>query len=260
MTVVAFDAYYAAAKFARGLLAQGHHLVTRVRTTAVAYFQATLRPGKRRGRRALYGHKTKLRDLVPSPKSLAIKAPSPVYGEAGVTLRYYTYDLLWRRVGPAWSGLSGSSHPTRGQLVLLCTGFDPCRPWTSSAFMAGGSKSKSVSSRPFDTVGAYAYHFWMENMKPIRRGDGSQHPHRQSESYRQALRHQAPGPMSACTRLGLIAQGLLQYLAVTFRRAVWFNFHSYTSARPRPKKRLSRWVVLARPAPLLAAISRGFPR
>jgi hypothetical protein len=26
--------------------------------------------------------------------------------------------------------------------------------------------------------------------------------------------------------LGLIAQGLLQYLALHFRRVVWFNFHS----------------------------------
>jgi hypothetical protein len=27
------------------------------------------------------------------------KAPSPVYGEAGVTLRYYTFDLLWHTLG-----------------------------------------------------------------------------------------------------------------------------------------------------------------
>ena len=36
LTVVA-DAYYAAAKFARALLTNGHHLVTRVRSNAVAY-------------------------------------------------------------------------------------------------------------------------------------------------------------------------------------------------------------------------------
>ena len=34
------------------------------------------------------------------------------------------------------------------------------------------------------TVGAYAYHFWMRDMIPIRHGNGSQHPHHQSESYR----------------------------------------------------------------------------
>jgi hypothetical protein len=43
-------------------------------------------------------------------------------------------------------------------------------------------------------------------------------------------------------QLGLIAQGLLQYLAVTFRRAVWFNFHSYIRTAS-PKKTPSEWVV-----------------
>jgi len=34
------------------------------------------------------------------------------------------------------------------------------------------------------TVGTYAYHFWMRDMTPIRRGDGNQYLHRKSESYR----------------------------------------------------------------------------
>src|SRR5208283_304842 len=51
VTVVA-DAYYAAAKFARDLLRQGHHLVTRVRVNAVAYFPADPPKRKRRGRPA----------------------------------------------------------------------------------------------------------------------------------------------------------------------------------------------------------------
>ena len=55
LTVVA-DAYYAAAKFARTLLSHGHHLVTRVRSNAVAYFPPSpRRRRKRRGRRRIYG-------------------------------------------------------------------------------------------------------------------------------------------------------------------------------------------------------------
>src|SRR5712691_2074232 len=50
LTVVA-DAYYAAAKFARSLLAEGHHLVTRVRSNAVAYFP----PSKKRCRKPRRG-------------------------------------------------------------------------------------------------------------------------------------------------------------------------------------------------------------
>src|SRR5439155_8548148 len=86
-----------------------------------------------------------------------------------------------------------------------------------------------------------AYHFWMQDMKPIRRGDGSQHPHRQPEHYRQAIRRKLAA-YERHIQLGLLAQGLLQYLAVTFRRAVWFNFHSYIRTAS-PQKPPSEWVV-----------------
>ena len=81
----------------------------------------------------------------------------------------------------------------------------------------------------------------MQDMQPMRRGDGPQHPHRQSESYRQAVRRK----LAACERhiqLALITQGLLHYLAVAFRRAVWFNFHSYIRTSS-PKKTPSERVV-----------------
>ena len=84
------------------------------------------------------------------------------------------------------------------------------------------------------TVGAYAFHFWMQDMNPIRRGEGSQHPHRQSESYRQAVRCKLAA-YERHIQLGLIAQGLLQYLAVTFGRTTWSNFHSCIRTASPPK-------------------------
>ena len=118
VTVVA-DAYYAAEKFARTLLAHGHHLVTRVRITGVAYFPAPTTLSKRRGRRKIYGNKTKLRSWFGDRQDF-LKALSPVYGEKGVPLRYYSHDLLWRQLGRVvrfvWV-----DHPRRGQMILLCT-------------------------------------------------------------------------------------------------------------------------------------------
>jgi hypothetical protein len=237
VTVVA-DAYYAAAKFARALLRAGHHLVTRVRTTAVAYFPASPRPGKRRGRRALYGHKTKLRDWF-HLQNRFIKAPSPVYGESNVTLRYYTYDLIWRPLGQlvrfVWV-----IHPSRGRLVLLCTDLT-LAPLEIIRLYGWRFKIEVSFKRAINTLGAYAYHFWMQDMNPIRRGDGSQHPHRQSETYRQHLRRKLAA-YERHIQLGLIAQGLLQYLAVSFRRVVWFNFHTYIRTAS-PQKPPSEWVV-----------------
>ena len=236
-TVVA-DAYYAAAKFARALLQAGHHLVTRVRSNAVAYFPAPPRQGKRRGRRAIYGRKTKLRDWFHLDDRF-IKAPSPVYGESSVSLRYFTFDLIWRPLGRlvrfVWV-----IHPSRGRLVLLCT--DLTLPPLDIIRLYGWRFKIEVSfKQSIHTLGAYAYHFWMQDMNPIRRGDGSQHPHRQSETYREHI-HRKLAAYERHIQLGLIAQGLLQYLAVNFRRVVWFNFHSYIRTAS-PQKPPSEWVV-----------------
>ena len=237
VTVVA-DAYYAAAKFARSLLAQGHHLVTRVRSNAVAYFPASPRTGKRRGRRARYGPKSKLAHWFGYERDFT-KAASPVYGETGVTVRYYAHDLFWRRLGRlvrfVWV-----IHPTRGRLVLLCTDLT-LEPLEIIRLYGWRFKIEVSFKQAIHTVGAYAYHFWMQDMHPIRRGDGSQHPHRQPEHYRQAVRRKLAA-YERHIQLGLIAQGVLQYLAVTFRRAVWFNFHTYIRTAS-PHKPPSEWVV-----------------
>ena len=237
VTVVA-DAYYAAGKFARSLLAQGHHLVTRVRSNGVAYFPPSPPKGKRRGRPATYGFKSKLHDWFRSKEEFT-SADSPVYGESGLRLRYYTFDLIWRPLGQlvrfVWV-----IHPTRGRLVLLCTDLT-LAPLEIIRLYGWRFKIEVCFKQAIHTVGAYAYHFWMEDMNPIRRGDGSQHPHRQSPGYREHLRRKLAA-YERHIQLGLIAQGLLQYLAVSFRRVVWFNFHSYIRTAS-PKKPPTEWVV-----------------
>lgn len=113
LAVVA-DAYYAVGKLARRLLSAGHRLVTRAHTNAVAYFPPEPpkpRRPKRRGRPSTYGLKTHLRDWFNHARHFR-RARSPVYGETGVWLRYYSYDLLWRPLAPTGPlRLGGPSHP-----------------------------------------------------------------------------------------------------------------------------------------------------
>ena len=46
------DAYYAAQKVIRGLIAQGNHLLSRAKSNAVAYFPPEVSDIRKRGRRS----------------------------------------------------------------------------------------------------------------------------------------------------------------------------------------------------------------
>jgi hypothetical protein len=72
----------------RGRLAQGNHLVTRVKSNSVAFFPATPpspNSPRPKGRPAKYGKKIKVASLLKETDQLQ-DAPSPVYGEQGVIL------------------------------------------------------------------------------------------------------------------------------------------------------------------------------
>ena len=116
------DAYYATGNIVRGLLAHGNHLITRVKSNSVAFFPATPPPPQRprpKGRPAKYGKKIKVAALLKQTGQLQ-EAPSPVYGEKGVILRFRAADLLWRPVGILVRFVV-VLHPQRGAILLMCT-------------------------------------------------------------------------------------------------------------------------------------------
>jgi hypothetical protein len=62
-------------------------------------------------------------------------------------------------------------------------------------------------------LGAYAYHFWMSTMKPLRRWYGDQYLHRKTDAYRAAIKRKIIA-FHLHVQLGCIAQGLLQHLSL----------------------------------------------
>jgi hypothetical protein len=206
------------------LLKQGNHLVSRVKSNAVAYLpaQPENRPRKR-GRPKLYGKKIKLKSLLSDVKSME-ELVSPVYGERGVKIRYRACDLLWRPVGQLVRFVA-VVHPTRGACLLMST--DLSLDARDIIRVYGLRFKIEHMFRPaVREIGSFAYHFWMMNMIPLRYRNGNQYLHRQSDRYRERIRSKIHA-YHVFMQAGAIAQGLLQCLSVEFPKLVWGSFGSW---------------------------------
>ncbi|MCP4614455.1 MAG: transposase [Planctomycetes bacterium] len=217
------DAYYACKQMINPLLEQGHDLVTRVRSNAVAYFKAPSPKVRRRGRPKLYGKKVKLKKLFENVSEF-IAAPSPVYGETMVEISYLNLDLLWRPLGRLVRFVL-VIHPRRGRIILMTTDLT-MDPLAVIALYGYRFKIELGFKQAVHVIGTYAYHFWMKGMKPIKGNSGDQNLEKESlEYWREVIRK-----LTAYERyiqLGCIAQGLLQYLAMTRGAVVWNHFKSW---------------------------------
>jgi len=218
------DAYYAAGKMANGLLEQGNHLVTRVKSNAVAYAPAPRKKGRKtRGRPKTYGKKIKLKSLLANVNAMQ-QVASPVYGEGNVTLRYRVHDLLWRPAGRLVRFVV-VVHPTRGSCILMCT--DTSLSAVDIIHLYGlRFKIECGFKQAVRQIGTFAYHFWMKDMTPLRHHNGNQYLHRKSADYRDRVKRKMRA-YHAFIQAGVVAQGLLQYLAVVAPKLVWDSFGSW---------------------------------
>ncbi|MCP4335738.1 MAG: transposase, partial [Gammaproteobacteria bacterium] len=179
------DAYYASGKIVSGLLGQGNHLITRAKSNAVAYEACIQIATKSRGRPRVYGKKVALKSLFKDPQGWE-EALSPVYGEKGVTIAYKICDLLWRPAGGIVRFII-VSHPTRGRCLLMST--DTTLSAIEIIRLYGlRFKIEHAFKQAIHIIGTFSYHFWMKEMKPLRRRNGNQYLHKESKAYRDAVK------------------------------------------------------------------------
>ena len=217
------DAYYASCKMALPLLRRGHHLVTRVRHNAVGYLPAPVPERPKRGRPKRYADKYPLKRLF-DEDILVQTLESPVYGDAGVFLRVWSRDLLWRPVGILVRFVA-VAHPTRGRIILMTTDLT-LQPRDIIRLYGYRFKIEVGFKSALHTVGAFLYHFWMAAMTPIARKAKDQYLHRKTDQYRDAVRRKIDA-YHRFIQLGLIAQGIMSALATTAPQLVWASFGSW---------------------------------
>lgn len=222
--ILVADSYYANKKVLKPLIKKGMYLVARIRNNAVAYYPAvpSQRKGKK-GRKKKYGQKVSLMAFFEKPH-LFTSVESTVYLEKGVIISYLCMNLLWPPIGQMVRFVC-VNHPTRGKIILITTKLD-LDPLKVIATYGYRFKIEVSFKQAINTLGTYAYHFWMKTMIPLKRVSGNQHLHRKTDKYRNQVKRKIRA-YHCYVQIGGIAQGLLMHLSVNFGPTVWKSFRSW---------------------------------
>jgi hypothetical protein len=215
------DAYYASKKMIRSLLKDGNHLLTRVKSNAVAYTPYVSVKSKRNvGRPKKYGKKISLKKIFLLENEFNTMK-SPVYGEKGIKIKYYEMELFIKGLDRLIKYVF-VIHPNRGKIILLTT--DIHLPAVTVIKLYGLRFKIEVGfKQAVHTVGTFSYRFWMKDMDKVRRGTGDQFLHKKTEDYKERFFKKVQA-YQLHIQMGLVAQGLMQCLGVLKTKLVWKSF------------------------------------
>jgi len=194
--------------------AQGHHLVTQAQRPWL--FPPSRPRGKVADAAPSTGHKSTTSPWVRLVVEKLFTSVQPVYGESGLSLRYYTFD----RSGASWAAWSG------------CLG-DSSTPWPAGFDLhrfdfaaAGDHPPLRLALQDRGQFQAGHSHRRRPCLSLLDAGHEPDPARRRFATPASPVRkttvkavRRKLGGLRTHIQLGLIAQRLLQYLAVTFRRA-----------------------------------------
>jgi hypothetical protein len=116
-------------------------------------------------------------------------------------------------------------HPVRGWILVFSTDLS-LPPLEVLRLYGRRFKIEVCFKAAIYTLGAFAYHFWLRAMPRLSRGAGDQDLRRVAPSYRRQVSRKLAA-YERFMQVGLIAQGLLQYLSLSQPAQVWRCFGSW---------------------------------
>jgi hypothetical protein len=222
--ILVADAYYSVKKIMKILDKKGHCLISRMRSNAVAWEPIVEDIKKRRkGRPKSYGKKIKLKTVFDDLSNFTT-ALSPVYDDKKIKIQYRVLDLILRPFEISVR-IVCVYHPDRGKIILISTdrsidALDIIKTYGLRFKIEVGFKQAVWS------LGAYTCHFWMATMEKIKRNSKDQEVYKKDKKYQKDVQRKLKSH-HVYVQLGLISQGLLIYLAVSYKDLVWRNFGSW---------------------------------
>lgn len=212
------DKYYSSGRFIKQLISRNIHIVTMMKTNAVAYEGIPDQETKKRGRPKKYGKKIKLFDLFKQDLFYSVATVS------GINIAYYRVELFWKPLGAIVQFVL-TRHPTRGNAIVMSTDLsaDPV-----SLMMIYGLRFKIevFFKQAVHTVGTFLYRFWLKSMSKKSRKSGDQVLQFSSKKFKESVAKKIRS-YHLFIQAGFIAHGLLQYLSMHSHQTVWKHFGTW---------------------------------
>jgi hypothetical protein len=230
------DKYYCSGPLMKKLVASGSHMMTMMKKNAVAYYPCAPVKRKGRGRPPKYGHRVKLFDLFQSDL-IFTKAPLPNHPK--LMMEYCVLKLFWKPTGELAQFVL-VKHPTRGNNIAMSTDLTLPSLDLISAYSLR-FKIEVAFKQAVHQIGTFMYRFWLKVMRPKPRKSGDQQLQFAPAYFKEKVIRKL-NAYQLFIQLGLIAQGLMQYLSIYHSTLVWGNFRSWLRTR-RENKLPSEKVV-----------------
>lgn len=214
------DKYYCSGRFLKQLISSGNHIITMMKTNAAAYYPAI--ETNKLGRHKKYGEKTKLFSLFDSQNIQFISVPMP--NNPKIIVQYYVLELLWRPLGGLVKFIF-TKHPEKGNAIVMTTDLT-MEPLEAIRCYMFRFKIEVTFKQAIHQVGTFMYHFWFKMMVPTKRFGKDKVLQFAPAKFKESVKRKQKA-YNLFIQLGFIAQGLMQYLSISYNQLVWDNFGSW---------------------------------